>query len=143
MTISISNLEAIGRAVSAALNKKHDALKDVVDEQRALIKSRTQRGIDIEGRKFRKYSKSWARRRQLHKPPRPVSPVDLTFDDIMLKNMRTIVARAGGISTATIDFRDPEQAVKAKGNEQLGKRKFFGITRRGVEEMKKKLREIK
>jgi len=84
-----------------------------------LIKSRTLKGSDADGRSFRPYKPEYKAFRR--KKGRQVSKVDLNFSGQMLSNM----TQKSDSTKAILFFANKFQAMKAVGNQK--KRVFFAV----------------
>ena len=97
------------------------------------IKSRTRRGIDVDGVPFRAYSERWAKIRKAE--GLPTSYVNLEFDDYsgMLQRMDHVVAN--DLQSVTVLFTDDEKDKIAGYHSYTGagrgrvKRPFFFLSR--------------
>lgn len=87
---------------------------------KAIIKARTQRGLDSSGEPFKEYTKDYAEIKA--KSGRNTKPVDLTFSGRMLNSMDGVFIseRKGAVV-----FSRGEEALKALGNNR--RRKFFDV----------------
>ncbi len=152
MNISVSNLEAIQRAVEKRINAIGGSLEQAVQVERDAIETRTKQGIDVNGSPFEKYSESkkWNWRDVRIKNEKQVAYVDLSFSGDMFEALKTVVKRSGFKFLATIFFDDRKQAQKAKGHHtgKLGRttyepRKFFALSQSQREAIISKIRNAK
>lgn len=96
-----------------------------------IIKDRTRRGKDVQGKTFQQYSEGYKKLRS--REGLPVSPVTLTFDDIagMMKKIDHIIAN--DFSSVAVLIDDPDKGRIAKYHHELGAgkskviRRFWGI----------------
>jgi hypothetical protein len=152
MSIKVSNVEIIERLIKDRVNTMGKVFKKSVETERDNIITRTHRGIDMDGRPFRKYSRehewNWADTRRINN--KQTAYVDLKFSEDMFKAFKAVVERSGFKFLATIFFDDRKQAQKAKGHHtgQLGlttyePRRFFGLSQSQREAIISKIRNAK
>lgn len=155
MEFTIKNTNIISKLVEERVAKIPAVLNDALVVERTKMIERTKRGMDIEGRRFKAYSKKnpgrdWRDVRKANS--KQIGYVDLTFDDDMLdpNGMSIDIRRNGSKFLATISFTDAKQARKAKGHQtgQLGlikffPRRFFGFSRPQRGAIASKLRDIR
>jgi hypothetical protein len=97
-----------------------------------IIKERTRRGSDIEGKSYGEYSKSYIKVRERH--GLPTSPVTMTFDDVsgMMQKIDHLVATDFSNASVFIDDRAKEQIARYWNMEGAGRKKmirtFWGIS---------------
>ena len=126
MSLSYSGTGVVEERVRAQLARIKDNFRSAVEEAKDGIRTRTQTGVDIESNTFRKYSKSWARKRQA--AGKGIDRVDLTFSGAMFNSLSVRFEEQTYVLSATIFFKSPEQAQKAKWNQVDHKRPFFGLS---------------
>jgi len=98
---------------------------------RRIIQDRTRKGVDVEGKPFKEYSKGHARKRE--KLDLPVYPVNLQMDDVegMLRKIDHAITREFEELKVFID--DPEKEQIARYHNILGAgkskviRRFWGL----------------
>lgn len=113
---------------------------------RFMIRNRTMHGKDIHGRKFKSYTKQYARKRQRHNLP--VHPVTLTWDAHtgMLKKISHKVTNK--FKSVKIYFTDSEKEQLARYHNYLGVakkgqnlRKFWGFSEKEEDKLDDALEE--
>jgi len=112
------------QAMTAFITRNHDKAIDAAAMKGIeLIENRTSQGFDVNGRKFKRYSKEYADYR-VEKGRNPF-PVDLQFTGRMLASMNV---KKSGRYNRLIFFRGGENAKKAAKNQRT--REFFGLNQR-------------
>lgn len=125
MNFSYSGEGVIEDRVKARLARIEDNFRAAVEGVKDGIRIRTQGGFDIDFNLFKDYSKSWARKRR--KAGKGIDRVDLTFSGAMFDSLSVRFEQQTYVLSATIFFKSPEQAQKAKWNQVDHKRPFFGL----------------
>lgn len=101
---------------------------------RRLIQDRTRKGLDVQGKPFRKYSGGHAKRRA--KLGLPTHPVNLQMDDVsgMLRRIEHVVAR--DLSDVEVYIGDPVKEriayyhnVSGAGKSRI-RREFWGLAKK-------------
>lgn len=153
MSITITNLEAINRAVQERLKKMEPTFQSAVEVEKDAIITRSKSGIDVDGKNFKEYSpknpgRNWKQVRE--DTGFQTAYVDLSYSGDMFEAMKVAFRREGFKFLATIFFNDRKQSKKALGHQsgQLGKvkfeaRKFFGLSKTQREAIASKLRNAK
>ena len=90
-------------------------------------------GRDIEGNTFRPYHPKYAEKRK--EMGKQVSPPNLTITGTMLSSIRTDIRKEGANVVGRISVNDDPK--KVEGN--LKYRKFFGLSKERLAELKKKI----
>lgn len=90
-------------------------------------------GRDIEGNTFKEYHPSYKKIRA--EAGKQVSPSDLTITGTMLSSIRTDIRKEGANVVGRISVNDDPK--KVEGN--LKYRKFFGLSKERLAELKKKI----
>lgn len=108
------------------------AVKDIV--------KRTQSGKDANGGPFEKYTPEYAHYKFVTKK-RGFGKVDLTFSGAMLRAMTHSVKRLGNVLEGIINFTNPKDGEKARGN--MEKRNFFNLSDTQIKNLKEIMRNIK
>jgi hypothetical protein len=152
MRIEISNLGIIEQKVKARIEPMFKAFQKAVETEKEVIRTRTQQGLDVNGRPFIEYSDSqkWNWKDTRNKRGYQTAHVDLTFKGYMFNALKVSFRRDGFKFLATIFFNERKQAQKAKGHHtgQLGRtrfkaRKFFQFSQRQRETIVSKIRNAK
>lgn len=138
MGIKVENLQAIERAVTARLEKLRPEFITAVGVEKERIQSRTQSGVDVDGKTFRYYQPLTIKNRQAK--GKQVRHVDLTFDGDMFRAFRILITQTQSAITALLTFG--AESWKVRKNEAYG-RKFFGLSKEQIEIIKTKLRNAK
>lgn len=153
MRIEISNLGIIERKLKKRIEPMWKAFQKAVETEKEVIRSRTQQGLDVEGRPFEPYSpkspgSNWKSKRE--RLGYQTGHVDLTFKDAMFKALKVSFKRDGLKFFATIFFNNRKQAQKAKGHHtgllgtvEFMPRKFFGLSRTQRRTIISKIRNAK
>lgn len=155
MQVKFSNLDVVSKVVAERIEKIPPVLKDALIVERGRMIERTKGGKDINGNRFKAYSrknpgKNWRDVRIAN--DKQVAVVDLTFDGDMLNpnGMSIEIIRNGSKFLATISFSDAKQARKATGHQtgQLGTvkfepRRFFGFSQPQRRTIASKIRDAK
>jgi len=121
-----------------ARKRRKTTLERELEEAAREIVTRTQQGIDVNGSRFKRYSKEYelAKRKKLGGPTQP----DLTASGRMLASIRTEVKERGNGLTGRI-YVLASQAVKALANQKL--RRFFGLSKKQIQQLTDALRNEK
>ena len=142
----------VGRLVMGMTFKKNFNFKDIaaeirdrqkvtlaraMEEAAGEIVKRTQSGRGVEGGGFAKYTPEYAAFKA--KSGRKTTP-DLTFSGKMLASITSKVEEYPGGLIGRIYF-SASQAVKAAANQKL--RRFFGLSKKQINEMTEKIRNAK
>lgn len=144
MKLDFSNLEVIKRAVIERVKKFPENLKDALNSEIGVIKTRTQQGQQVDGGgwsgKYVDYQSASHRAKRTNRGL-SLSPVDLTFSGDMLDAMRSKVEVKGAQTVGEIYFEGKANKDKAKGNQKY--RKFFGLSKDQRDKITNKLRRVK
>jgi len=105
------------------------ALEDI----RSRLEIDADAGKDIEGTQFVKYSDKYSAWRK--KEGYQTSPPNLTIEGTMLSSMRTDIRKEGANVVGRITVNDDSKKVEGI----LKKRKFFGLSKERLAELKKKI----
>ena len=108
------------RATRFIRNNHEQALNAAALSAIEMIDNRTTSGFDVNGNRFKRYSKAYADYRV--EKGRNVYPVDLQFTGRMLNSMR---AKKTSYWTRLVFFRGAENSKKAAMNNKS--REFFGL----------------
>ena len=157
MKLSINGIEKCLEPLKARKRKiEQDAetkLAALCEQELGEISARTQRGEDVTGQAFEKYTdkyrllksgvtKSGKPRKKFPKgkgKPKLGYKVNLTWTGQMLSGMRAEVKRAGVNLIARLFFT-PAVAPRAIGNQR--KRKFFGLSKEQVDRIVKGMKDL-
>jgi hypothetical protein len=138
MNFSYSGLEVVEGLVKARLSRIESNFRTAVEGAKDGIRIRTQGGFDIESNLFKDYSKSWAKKRL--RAGKGIDRVDLTFSGDMFNSLSVRFEEQTYKLSATIYFKSPEQAQKAKWNQVDHKRPFFGLS---VEQKRSIIKQVR
>jgi hypothetical protein len=136
--ITITNLEAIQRALQAKFQQLKPEFKEALEVERERIKTRTQSGVDVDGNTFKYYQPYTVRNRRKNR--KQVNHVDLTFNGDMFRALKARFSETEWTITGVLSFGD--ESWKVLKNENYG-RNFFGLSNEQVEIIKNKLRNAK
>lgn len=139
MGIQIKNLAAIDLAVQKRFDKLTPVFSNALEIEKGRIISRTQSGVDIYGKKFKKYSSQRANERK--KAGLQTRVVDLTATGAMFRALKVQFSRDGNKLTGILSFGGGSESDKAAENEYLG-RSFFGLSEEQIEIIKNRLRQV-
>lgn len=142
MNIKVSNLGAIGAAVSRRLEAMKVVFTDSIEVAKEGIKRRTESGIGASEKQLSppKYSSSWEKKRK--KAGLQTSYVDLKFTGDMLNAIRVAYTKKGDVIVGTIFFDTSYAAAKARWNERFPGRKFFALSQKQQQSIRTKLRQV-
>ncbi len=142
----ISDLKESLNKIQAELITK-ELLEELGNEAKAMILERTNRGIDVHGKRFKPYSKSYAAKKAKRGPGS--GTVDLRGSGSMLESIETTIDVSS--AQAVIGISDPRQRVKASrhnygsgngsGRDRGGKREFFGLGSQEIDLLTQKVRD--
>lgn len=138
MKITITNLEAIQRVLQAKFQQLKPAFREALDVERDRIRTRTQSGVDVQGKTFKYYAAYTVKNRRNN--DKQVDHVDLTFNGDMFKALKARFSETEWTITGVLSFGD--ESWKVLKNENYG-RNFFGLSNEQVEIIKNKLRNAK
>ena len=141
MKITITNTEAVERAVKERMDKVPQAFSGALEVEKERIKARTQSGNNVNGSQMTPgYSSSWRRVRL--KNNLQTRYVDLTFTGDMFKALRTAFTKTGSVITGTIFFQSKSDQEKAHWNQAEPGRRFMGLSKEQIEIIKSKIRNV-
>ena len=136
MTIEITANFDLEDDIRLIQNELERELAVALQDEQAEIKTKTLRGVDFQGRRFKPYSKAYAQKRL--KAGRNSQKVDLTFTGRMLANMTSRVRDQGGELVGEIGFASATEAAKASSIEADG-REFMNLEDSQVERVRGRL----
>ena len=140
--ITVKNNSTIAKRVAEKLKRKRDVFGRELLFEITEIRTRTRRGIEVDGGTFADYTPAYAKRKSSPNSrgqSRQISPPDLTFTGQMLANLMLRLEDKAERLTGIIFFGDAREKLKAKGNNQ--KRNFFGIEEKRKEALKQRVNE--
>lgn len=122
------------------LGRQREALARAAAEISTAIVARTTRGLSYTGEKFAPYSQSYFKQRS--KEGRSTSP-DLTRTGKMLQSIATDVIEEANQIIARIFFNSPDEAEKARWNQEGSRaRLFFGLAKSDRELVRRYLKGV-
>lgn len=137
MNLTITNLEAIDKAIKSRIDKMVPVFQNALGIEKARIQQRTQSGLDVDNKKFIKYQPRTIKER-IRKELK-VDPVDLTFSGAMFRAFKLTFSTAENAIIGTLGFG--QEAYKVIGNARYD-RIFFGLAKSQIETIKEKLRQV-
>ena len=99
------------------------------------IVRRTQRGLDVNNKKFKRYSKGYGKYKAKEYGSKDVN---LTQSGKMLNSITWRKTKNG----IRIYFRSREESQKAHGNQKRMKRVFFGLDKEQIKYIKKEIKKL-